>query len=39
MDEFIKQCFLKNWLVNPINVENRIDIYNIAEEEIDFDNE
>lgn len=39
IDEFIKQCFLKNWLVNPINVENRIDIYNIAEEEIDFDNE
>lgn len=39
IDEFIKQCFLKNWLVTPVNVENRIDIYNIAEEEIEFDNE
>lgn len=39
IDEFIKQCFLKNWLVTPVNVETRIDIYNIAEEEIEFDNE
>ena len=39
IDEFIKQCFLKNWLVTPVNVENRIDIYNIAEEDIEFDNE
>ena len=39
IDEFIKQCFLKNWLVTPVNVENRIDIYNIAEEEVEFDNE
>lgn len=39
IDEFIKQCFLKNWLVTPVNVESRIDIYNIAEEEIEFDNE
>lgn len=37
IDEFIKQCFLKNWLVTPVNIENRIDIYNIAEEEIEFD--
>ena len=36
---FIKQCFLINWLVTPVNVENRIDIYNIAEEEIEFDEE
>ena len=39
IDEFIKQCFLKNWLVTSVNVENRIDIYNIAEEEVEFDNE
>ena len=38
-NQFIKQCFLKNWLVTPVNVETRIDIYNIAEEEIEFDNE
>lgn len=35
IDEFIKQCFLKNWPVTPVNVENRIDIYNIAEGEKD----
>lgn len=38
IDDFIKQCFLKNWLVTSVNIENRIDIYNIAEEEIEFDN-
>ncbi|RDU24183.1 S8 family peptidase [Anaerosacchariphilus polymeriproducens] len=36
IDEFIKNCSLRGWLVNKIEVENRIDIYNIAEEEIDF---
>ena len=39
IDDFIKQCFLKNWLVTPVNIENRIDIYNIAEEEIEFEKE
>lgn len=37
IDDFIKNCSLRGWLVNKIEVENRIDIYNIAEEEIDFD--
>lgn len=36
IDEFIKNCSLRGWLVNKIDVDNRIDIYNIAEEEIDF---
>lgn len=36
IDDFIKNCFLKGWLVNKIDVENRIDIYNVAEEIIDF---
>lgn len=36
IDEFIKNCFLRGWLVNKIDVENRIDIYNIAEEKIEF---
>lgn len=36
IDDFIKNCSLRGWLVNKINIENRIDIYNIAEEEIDF---
>lgn len=36
IDDFIKNCLLRGWLVNKIDVENRIDIYNIAEEDIDF---
>lgn len=36
IDEFIKNCSLRGWLVHKIDVENRIDIYNLAEEEIDF---
>lgn len=37
IDDFIKNCSLRGWLVNKIDIENRIDVYNIAEEEIDFD--
>ena len=36
IDDFIKNCSLRGWLVNKIEIENRIDIYNIAEEEIEF---
>jgi len=36
IDEFIKNCSFRNWLVNRIDVEQRVNIYNIAEEEIDF---
>ncbi len=36
IDDFVRNCSLRGWLVNKIDVENRIDIYNIAEEEIDF---
>lgn len=36
IDDFVKNCSLRGWLVNKIDVENRIDIYNITEEEIDF---
>lgn len=35
--EFINQCSLRGWLVNKINIENRINVYNIAHEEIDFE--
>lgn len=38
IDEFISQCLLRGWLVNKIDLENRIDIYNKAEEDIEFDN-
>jgi hypothetical protein len=37
IDDFIQQCSLKGWLVNRINVENRIDIYQTANEPIDFE--
>jgi len=36
IDEFIKNCAIRGWLVNRIDIEQRIDIYNLAEEEIDF---
>lgn len=36
IQEFIQQCKLNRWLVNTINVDNRIDIYNVAKEEIEF---
>lgn len=37
ISDFINQCSMRGWLVNRINVEEMIDIYNIAEEEISFD--
>ena len=36
IDEFIKNCNLNGWLVNKINVANRIDIHEKVNEEIDF---
>ncbi len=37
IDNFIQNCSLRGWLVNKINVENRIDIYTKANEEIEFE--
>lgn len=37
IEEFIHNCQLRGWLVNTIDVDNRIDIYNIAEETIRFE--
>lgn len=37
IEDFIYQCSFKGWLVQRINVENKIEIFNIAEEEISFD--
>lgn len=37
IEEFIYQCSLRAWLVNKIEIENRVNIYNIAEEVIEFD--
>lgn len=37
IDEFINQCSLRGWLVNRVDIENRVDVYNIAQEEIEFE--
>lgn len=37
IEDFIQQCSLRGWLVNRVNVENRIDIYQTAEETVEFE--
>ena len=37
IDEFIKLCMVRGWLVNRIDIENQIDVYSKAEEEIEFE--
>ena len=37
IDDFIRNCLLNEWFVNKIDIATRIDIYNIAEEDIHFD--
>lgn len=37
IDDFIQQCSLRGWLVNRIDIENKIDIYEIANQEIDLE--
>lgn len=37
IDDFVQLASLKGWLVNRINVRNRIDIYNQSEENIDLE--
>ena len=37
IDDFIKLCMVKGWLVNPIDVENRIEIYNRGEEDVEWE--
>ena len=36
IDEFIRNCHLNGWLVNTINIQNRIDIHEKVNEEIEF---
>ena len=36
IDEFIRNCTLNGWLVNTIDVKNRIDIHQKVNEEIEF---
>lgn len=37
IDDFIKACTLRGWIVSEIDIENQIDIYNTNQEEIIFD--
>lgn len=37
IDDFMKLCMARNWLVTKLDVENQVDIYLKAEEEIEFD--
>lgn len=37
IDDFIQLCSFNGWLVNKVNVENKIDIYQKANENIDFE--
>ncbi len=37
IDEFIKLCMIRGWVVNSIDIDNRINVYNKAEEEIIFE--
>lgn len=36
IDEFVKNCTLNGWLVNEINIKNRIDLYSKVNENIEF---
>lgn len=36
-DEFIKNCTLNGWLVNRIDVQNRIDIHKKVNEDVEFE--
>lgn len=37
IDDFIKMCMARGWLVNRLEIENQLDVYVKAEEEIEFE--
>ena len=37
IDDFIKTCEAKGWLVNRLDVQNQLDVYIRAEEDIEFE--
>ena len=37
IDDFIKMCMVRGWIVNRIDVDNMVDVYSKAEEDINFD--
>jgi hypothetical protein len=37
IDDFIKMCMARGWLVHRLDIENQLDVYAKAEEEIEFE--
>lgn len=37
IDDFVKMCLARGWLVNRLDIENQLDVYARAEEEIEFE--
>ena len=37
IQEFITGCMIRGWIVNEINMENRVELYHSNQEEIVFD--
>ena len=37
IDDFIKACTLRGWIVNRLDIQNQIDVYNANQEEITFE--
>ena len=37
IDDFIKLCMVRGWIVNRIDINNRVDVYSKAEENIQFE--
>lgn len=37
INEFIKMCMMRNWLVNTVDIQNQLDVYNLAEEEVELE--
>ena len=37
IDDFKKLCMVRGWIVNQIDIDNRIDVYTKAEEEVSFE--
>jgi hypothetical protein len=37
IEEFVRQCSMRGWIVNRISVDSSVDIYNKLQEEMDFE--
>ena len=37
IDDFVKMCLARGWLVQRLDIENQLDLYTKAEEEIEFE--